>query len=68
MKILHPVRTQNNSDLTQPLKMVIRKRGEKNTQKVIELTKDKIVFGSSTKADHQLEGDKIAKKHFEVRS
>jgi predicted component of type VI protein secretion system len=47
--------------------MVIRKRNDKNSQQVIELTKEKIIFGSSSKADVQLEGEKIAEFHFDIK-
>lgn len=55
-------------DTLKPLKMIIRSRKDKTYQKSVKLTGDKsVIFGSSSKADYQLEGDKIADFHFEIR-
>ena len=52
-----------------PLKMVIRNRNTKYVGKSIKLTGEKsLIFGSSTRADYHLEGDKIAEFHFEIRN
>jgi flavodoxin len=56
-----------SSDGVKPMKMIIRHRKDKTNQKSIRITGEKsLVFGSSSKADYQLEGDKIADFHFEV--
>lgn len=56
-----------SSDGLKPLKMIIRSRKDKANLKTIKITGEKsIVFGSSSKADFQLEGEKIADFHFEV--
>lgn len=55
-----------SSDSSKQLKMIIRNRKDKSS-KTIRITGDKsLVFGSSAKADYQLEGDKIAEFHFEI--
>lgn len=56
-----------NLENVKPLKMVIRKRSDKSNQKVIELTGEKLVFGSSSRADIHLKGDKIADFHFDIK-
>lgn len=57
-----------NLDGVKPLKMIIRNRKDKQNQKTIRITGEKsIVVGSSSRADHVIEGDKIADFHFEIR-
>ena len=58
-----------NTQDVKPLKMVIRNRNSKYVGKSIKLTGEKsLVFGSSTRADYHLEGDKIAEFHFEIKN